>query len=166
MPSWLFTLYSEGSDQRGIGICSAVGLVASGRVQIRAPAMCSFWAPTRCACFPSASAGGAPYSVGRDRSTQRWFLGAVGWGTGIPPSSDCSVKVAKMILHGSRKLFLVFVTLGKLAGTPDDSYIYFWLCGSLLLPGLSSVAASRGPSPVVVSRLLLAAASLVVERRL
>ena len=109
---------------------------------------------------------GAAYSVGRDRSTQRWFLGAVGWGTGIPPSSDCSVKMAKMILHGSRKLFLVFVTLGKLAGTPDDSYIYFWLCGSLLLPGLSSVAASRGPSPVVVSRLLLAADSLVVEPRL
>ena len=38
------------------------------------------------------------------------------------------MKMAKMILHGSRKLFLVFVTLGKLVGTPDYSFIYFQPC--------------------------------------
>lgn len=161
MPSSSFTLYSEGSDQWGIGIRSAVCRVASGRVQISNACDVQL-SGSHTACLLSLGlCRGAACSVGCDRSTQCWFLDAVGWGTGIPPASDCSVKVVKMILHGSRKLFLVFVTLGKLAGTPDDSYIYFWLCGSLLLPGLSSVAASRGPSPVVVSGLLLAAASLV-----
>ena len=106
--------------------------------------------------------------MGCDSSTQRWFLDALGWGTGIAPSSDCSVKVVKMILHGSRKLFLVFVTWGKLVGTPDySSYLFiFGRAGSLLLPGLSSGAVSRGSPLVVVSRLLVAVASHVVEHRL
>ena len=63
--------------------------------------------------------------------------------------------MAKMILHGSRKLFLVFVTLGKLVGTPDYSFI-FGRAGSLLLPGLSSVAVSGGSSLVLVRGRLVA----------
>ena len=106
--------------------------------------------------------------MGCDSSTQRWFLDALGWGTGIAPSSDCSVKVVKMILHGSRKLFLVFVTWGKLVGTPDySSYLFiFGRAGSLLLPRLSSGAVSRGSSLVARRCLFTEVISLVLEHGL